>query len=43
MINNIIIYYNMSIINKGTGAGGINTNYNGKKFENITNNQERLL
>ena len=33
----------MSIINKGTGAGGINTNYNGKKFENITNNQERLL
>jgi len=30
-------------INKGTGAGGANTNYYGKKFEDKTNNQERLL
>jgi hypothetical protein len=30
-------------INKGTGAGGVNTNYYGKKFEDKTNNQERLL
>lgn len=26
------------IINKGTGAGGANTNYYGKKFEEKTNN-----
>jgi len=32
-----------SIINKGTGAGGANTNYYGKKFEEKTNNQIRLL
>jgi hypothetical protein len=31
------------IINKGTGAGGANTNYYGKKFEEKTNNQSRLL
>jgi hypothetical protein len=31
------------IINKGTGAGGANTNYFGKKFEEKTNNQIRLL
>ena len=31
------------INNKGTGAGGANTNYYGKKFEDITNNQQRLL
>ena len=31
------------IINKGTGAGGANTNYYGKKFEEKTNNQQRLL
>jgi hypothetical protein len=31
------------IINKGTGAGGSNTNYYGKKFEDKTNNQQRLL
>jgi hypothetical protein len=30
-------------INKGTGAGGANTNYYGKKFEEKTNNQQRLL
>jgi len=33
----------LKIINKGTGAGGANTNYHGKKFEEKTNNQERLL
>jgi len=31
------------IINKGTCAGGANTNYYGKKFEEKTNNQQRLL
>lgn len=31
------------IINKGTGAGGANTNYYGKKFEEKTNNYIRLL
>jgi competence protein ComGC len=31
------------ILNKGTGAGGSNTNYYGKKFEEKTNNQIRLL
>lgn len=30
-------------LNKGTGAGGSNTNYYGKKFEEKTNNQIRLL
>ena len=30
-------------INKGTGAGGANTNYYGKLFEEKTNNQKRLL
>ncbi len=30
-------------INKGTGAGGANTNYYGKRFEEKTNNQQRLL
>lgn len=34
---------NSQIKNKGTGAGGANTNYHGKKFEEKTNNQERLL
>ena len=29
--------------NKGTGAGGSNTNYYGKKFEEKTNNEKRLL
>lgn len=33
----------LKIINKGTGAGGANTNYYGKKFEDKTNNQQRLL
>ena len=31
------------IINKGTGAGGSNTTLYGKKFEDKTNNQSRLL
>lgn len=31
------------IINKGSGAGGANTNYYGKKFEEKTNNLQRLL
>ena len=31
------------IVNKGTGAGGANTNYHGKLFETQTNNQQRLL
>jgi hypothetical protein len=30
-------------INKGTGAGGANTNVNGKSFENKTENESRLL
>lgn len=30
-------------INKGIGAGGANTNYYGKKFEEKTNNQPRLF
>ena len=30
-------------INKGNGAGGANTNYFGKKFEDKTNNEFRLL
>ena len=30
------------IMNKGTGAGGANTNYYGKMFEEKTNNQQRL-
>lgn len=34
---------NKKNVNKGTGAGGANTNYYGKKFEDKTNNQERLL
>ena len=31
------------IINRGTGAGGANTNLNGKKFENKTDNTNRLI
>lgn len=30
-------------MNKGSGAGGANTNYYGKKFEEKTNNEKRLL
>lgn len=32
-----------TIINKGTGAGGSNTNYYGKMFEDKTNNEIRLI
>ena len=31
------------LLNKGTGAGGAKTNNYGKKFEEKTNNQKRLL
>jgi len=31
------------IVNRGVGAGGANTNYYGKKFEEKTNNQQKLL
>ena len=33
----------LKIINKGTGAGGANTNFYGKLFEEKTNNKQRLL
>lgn len=33
----------VTFTNKGTGAGGANTNLYGKKFEEKTNNQHRLL
>ena len=32
-----------TINNKGTGAGGANTNLNGKTFEHKTENESRLL
>lgn len=32
-----------SMANRGAGAGGANTNYYGKQFEEHTNNQPRLL
>ena len=31
------------IINRGTGAGGAQTNTNGKQFEALTNNQSKLI
>jgi len=34
---------NLSTVNKGTGAGGANTTYFGKKFEERTSNRQRLL
>jgi hypothetical protein len=33
----------LGLKNKGTGAGGAKTNENGKRFEEITNNEMRLL
>lgn len=42
-INNTNENRKLKIINKGTGAGGANTNYHGKKFEEITTNYNRLL
>lgn len=32
-----------AIVNKGTGAGGANTNVNGKSFEQKTENESRLI
>jgi hypothetical protein len=43
MMNEMNTYEIKGIVNKGTGAGGANTNYYGKKFEEKTNNQQRLL
>jgi len=43
MINSVITEPIANITNKGTGAGGANTNYYGKKFEEKTNNENRLL
>ena len=34
---------NIIVLSKGTGAGGANTNLYGKKFEEKTNNQNRLI
>ena len=34
---------NIIVLSKGTGAGGANTNLYGKKFEEQTNNQNRLI
>ena len=31
------------VVNKGTGAGGANTNVTGKSFENKTNNDNNLI
>jgi hypothetical protein len=42
-LNTAKVNTQLVIINKGTGAGGANTNYYGKKFEEKTNNQQRLL
>jgi hypothetical protein len=33
----------LTVMNKGIGAGGVNTNYFGKMFEEKTNNRQRLL
>lgn len=43
MNNLLLLFILMSQINKGTGAGGANTNLYGKKFEEKTNNYHRLL
>jgi hypothetical protein len=42
-MNNATEENTQQIINKGTGAGGANTNYYGKKFEEKTDNHERLI
>lgn len=39
----LCISANAKIFNKGIGAGGANTNYFGKRFEEKTNNHNRLL
>ena len=33
----------VKISNRGTGAGGAKTNENGKTFEDLTNNETRLV
>lgn len=33
----------LKVLNKGTGAGGVNTNLNGLAFEKLTNIEEKLL
>ena len=42
-MSEITLEENIHVTNKGTGAGGANTNYHGKKFEETTSNRERLL
>jgi hypothetical protein len=42
-MSEIVLEENIHVTNKGTGAGGANTNYHGKKFEETTSNRERLL
>lgn len=37
------LFTGLGLKNKGTGAGGAKTNENGKQFEEITNNEVRLL
>lgn len=37
------LFTGLGLKNKGTGAGGAKTNENGKQFEEITNNEMRLL
>lgn len=39
----VITEETIKIVNKGTGAGGANTNLHGKKFEEKTSNESRLL
>ena len=41
--NEVIIQEQEQISNKGTGAGGSNTNFYGKQFEEKTDNEKRLL
>lgn len=42
-VNSVQVSEQIIHSNNGTGAGGANTNYYGKKFEEKTNNEERLL
>lgn len=42
-IQNQIETISKQFVNKGTGAGGKNTNILGKKFEDDTNNENRLI
>jgi hypothetical protein len=40
---NSIVLEEKKNVNKGTGAGGAKTNENGKNFEELTNNETRLI